>query len=399
MKRRILISGAGIAGLTCAWWLARYGERPLVVEKAGRERTGGYMMDFFGNGWLVAERMSLLDRIRAVRYPISNMQFVNESGRPFFGVPIERLRRGFDRRYTFLLRSDLEHILLRAAEGERVDIRYDTSITNIEENAGRRPVATFSDGTEDRFDVVIGADGVHSNVRHLAFGPESRFSRFLGYAVAAFRAPNRYPVGQSFKIYQEPDRQAGFYPLSAETMDAVFVFRLPDKSEATGRTAKEVLAEHYRGAGWIVEEVIASTPDENITFFDMLDQIVLPHWSRGRVVLTGDACACLTLIAGQGASMAMLESYLLARFLRRSPDDPASAFRQYEALLKPDIEKRQHRAEIFAKRFIPLTRAGVIRRRWFTRVAMSGLFVPLTARYFTGKRFLNGNDDSPSSGL
>ena len=189
--RRILISGGGIAGLTLAIELKRRGLEPHVVEREPDLRREGYMMDFFGTGWDVARRMGLLERLRAVRYPIDNLEFVDGSGAPYVHVPIGRLRRALDDEYVYLRRQDLERILAERARETGVTVRYGTSLAAIEDK-GEAVHARFNDGRSEDFALVVGADGVHSRVRELAFGEERRFARFLGLYVAGFHAPSEH---------------------------------------------------------------------------------------------------------------------------------------------------------------------------------------------------------------
>ncbi len=330
---RILISGGGIAGLALAIELKRRGFDPLVIERENGLRTEGYMMDFFGTGWDVAERMGLIDNLRAIRYPINALEFVTADGNTYVHMPIERLRRALNDRYVYLRRQDLERILAKRARETGVDVRYGTSIAALEERRSEVHVR-FENGSEDNFALVIGADGVHSRVRDLTFGHEGQFARFLGLYVAAFHvASEGFPVRNAARIYEETDRSAFFYSLSDAEMDATYIFRHAEMTtQAIDRLA--TLRERYRGAGWIAEDVLRAHTGNAPIFFDSVTQIVMPQWHRGRVALIGDACGCLTLLAGQGSHMAMAGAYVLAQELERQADH-AAAFAAYQQFLKP----------------------------------------------------------------
>jgi 2-polyprenyl-6-methoxyphenol hydroxylase-like FAD-dependent oxidoreductase len=254
-KSKVLISGAGIAGLTLAILLKEQGYQPLVVERDKAVRGEGYMMDFFGSGWDVAERMGLAPQLHAIRYPIDSLQFVDASGGIYTSVPIDRVRRALDDKYVYLRRSDLERILYERAIAAGVEIRFGSVITALQETANAVRT-TFVDGTVAEFALVFGADGVHSGVRRLVFGETRQFERFLGGYVAAYHLDrHKFEIGRALKLYEETDRLAAFYPLDAQRMDATYVFRhdevdiLPE--ERLGFVRKE-----FKGAGWIAEAML-----------------------------------------------------------------------------------------------------------------------------------------------
>ncbi len=378
-SKRILISGGGIAGLTLAIELKRAGWQPLVIEREPGPRAEGYMMDFFGSGWDVAERMGLVDALRAVRYPIDTLEFVDARGKAYVHMPIARLRRALDNKYVYLRRPDLERILAERAREVGVDIRYGCSLAVIEDR-GADVHVRFEDGGEDDVALVVGADGVHSRVRELVFGPEAQFARFLGLYVAAFHvARGKLPIHRTVTLYEETDRMAFLYPLSDERLDATFVFHT---GEVHVPHADRVgfLSERFRGAGWVIEDALAAYDDAEPVFFDSATQIEMPQWYKGRVALIGDACGCLTLLAGQGSHMAMTGGYVLAHELARNPDH-AAAFTAYQKFLKPHVDKRRRDAARFAGIFVPSARS----RPWLRRLALKLLFsAPLLK---TGLRF------------
>jgi len=366
-EKRVLISGGGIAGLTLAVALKKSGFAPLVIERDPAPRDEGYMLDFFGAGWEVAERLGLLKKLRAVKYPIETLDFADAAGRNFLHVPVERIRCALGGKYTYLRRSDLERILTGSAKSAGVEIRYGAALVSVNDK-GASVAARFEDGKTDEFALVIGADGVHSRVRRLAFGLEQDFARPLGLYVAAFHKHGPHPLGKSAKFFEQPDRVAVFYPLGRDRMDATFAFRHPVTNVPTDRRLAFV-RERFRGFGGLAESLLNEESVSGPIYFDSATQIVMPEWHRGRIALVGDACGCLTLLSGQGAQMAMAGAYVLADELKRRPDH-AAAFAAYQAFMKPRIEKKQKDAARSADLVVPTQRS----RPWLRRMAMRLMF-------------------------
>jgi 2-polyprenyl-6-methoxyphenol hydroxylase-like FAD-dependent oxidoreductase len=367
-RNRILVSGAGIAGLTLAIQLKQSGFEPLVIERERAPRNAGYMMDFFGSGWDVASRLGLIERLRAVRYPIEALGFVGADGEPYLKVPVARIRDALGGRYMYLRRPDLEQALLERAREAGIDIRYGTWLHALNE-FDDCVHATFVGGATDNFALVIGADGAHSGVRRLAFGPERRFARFLGLYVAAFHlGDGAGRLGGLCKLYEETNRSAFFYPLDSARMDATYVFRHDAQTVPPGRSLAFVRA-HYDGGGWITADVLRDYRDSEPIFFDRATQIVMPRWHDGRIALVGDACGCLTLLAGQGSHMAMAGAYLLARELARH-NDHRDAFAAYQDALKPQVDRKQREAARYANLFVPSARS----RPWLRRLVLHLIF-------------------------
>jgi 2-polyprenyl-6-methoxyphenol hydroxylase-like FAD-dependent oxidoreductase len=385
----VLISGAGIAGLTLAVLLKDQGYEPLVVERDKALRSEGYMMDFFGSGWDVAERMGLTGELRAIRYPIDALQFVDAQGKIYASVPIARTSQALGGKYVYLRRSDLERILHDRAQAAGIAVRYGSVVTGLRETAnGVR--ATFVDGAEADFALAFGADGVHSGVRRLVFGEERQFERFLGGYVSAFHLNrHKFEIGRAVKLYEEPDRVTMFYPLDAQRMDATYVFR-HDEVQVLPDERLSFVRKEFKGAGWICEAMLKAYKAKEPIYFDSLTQIVMPHWHKGRVALLGDACGCLTLLAGQGSQMAMAGAYVLARELERHHGDYAAAFAAYEALLKPEVTKRQNDAATMAHYFMPTKRSWPWLRRLTIKLIFSPLVLPLVFRWFGAKSVLEG---------
>jgi 2-polyprenyl-6-methoxyphenol hydroxylase-like FAD-dependent oxidoreductase len=389
-SKRILISGGGIAGLTFAVELKRRGFDPLVIEREPSPRTEGYMMDFFATGWDVAERMGLVESLRAIRHPIDALEFVDATGKTYVHVPIDRVRHALGNKYVYLRRQDLEHILAERARGAGVEIRYGTSIAALEDR-GDAVHVRFESGGKDAFPLVVGADGVHSRVRELTFGPERDFARFLGLYVAAFHfARGNLPIEREVKLYQETDRMTFVYPLSAQRLDVTFAFR-HDELHVRHDERLAFLRGVYRGSGWIAEDILRAYAGENPIYFDSATQIVMPQWHKGRVALIGDACGCLTLLAGQGSHMAMAGGYVLAQELARQTDHTA-AFVAYQKFLKPPVDKKQRDAARFAGMFVPSKDSRPWLRRLFIHLLFSAPLLGIGLRLLGATSAMRGRD-------
>jgi 2-polyprenyl-6-methoxyphenol hydroxylase-like FAD-dependent oxidoreductase len=220
---KILISGAGIAGPTLAYWLAHYGMEPTIVEEAPTARAGGYIIDFFGAGFEIAERMGLSQEILAKGYQVEEVRVVNREGRRVAGFSAEAFWRVAGGRYTSLPRGELAASILGSLRG-KVETIFGDSITKIEQSPTSTHV-TFENGTARDFDLVVGADGLHSRVRELAFGPESRFEKYLGYKVAAFQAPGYRPRDElSYVMYTEVEQQVSRFTMRGDCTMFLFIF-------------------------------------------------------------------------------------------------------------------------------------------------------------------------------
>jgi 2-polyprenyl-6-methoxyphenol hydroxylase-like FAD-dependent oxidoreductase len=314
--------------------------------------------------------MGLIERLRAVRYPIEALEFVNAQGEPYLHMPIERMRRALDNKYVYLRRQDLERILHERAGELGIEPRYGMSIAALDEH-GDGVRARFEDGSEEEFALIVGADGVHSRVREIVFGEERRFARFLGLHVAAFHVARRgFPIARAVRIYEEPDRMVMLYALDDGHFDATFIIRRGGEAYVPHAERFAVLSEAMRGAGWLTPAILESHRAAEPIFFDSATQIVMPQWHKGRIALIGDACGCLTLLAGQGSHMAMAGGYVLANELARHGDHTA-AFAAYEKVLKRAVISRQKSAARFAPLFVPKRNS----RAWVRRLAIKAIFL------------------------
>ncbi len=354
---RVLISGAGIAGSTLAYWLAHHGMQPTLVEKAPRLRTGGYVIDFWGAGFEIADRMGLLPEITLKGYKIQELRIVNRTGQKISGFPVDAFDRLTHGRFITLPRSDLAASIFGLLEG-RVETLFGNGVSQINQTDNGVHV-TFESGTERAFDLLIGADGLHSRVREIVFGPESRFEKYLGCKVAALEVAGYRPRDElTYVLYTEVGQQVGRFTMRGDR--TLFLFTFADK-DATGPTdlssQKALLRRRFAKSGWECPQILDALDAANDLYFDRVSQIQMDGqdglWTRGRASLVGDAASCVSLLAGQGTALAMVAAYILAGELHRSNGNYAEAFARYQSLFGPFVRRKQKAALRFAGFFAP----------------------------------------------
>ncbi len=314
---KVVICGAGIAGLTLANRISVLGGDVVLLERTSGPRSQGYMIDFFGPGYDAAEAMGLLPAIEAVAYPVDEVSLVDPNGHRRAGIPYELLRNATGGRLLTLMRPDLEKVLRDNLPAD-VDQRFGTTPVGIADHSDRVRI-TLDDGGELEADVLIGADGVHSTVRELVFGDESKFLRYLGFHTAAFLfdAPHVRDVTDGRIVLTDTaGRQMGFYALRDRCVAAFAVGRASDP--ALPDDVRAAIRDTYRDLGWLVPEALAECPPSKDVYYDQVAQIEMPSWSKGRVTLVGDACYAVSLLAGQGASLGVAGAYVLADALTTS---------------------------------------------------------------------------------
>lgn len=381
---RAVVCGAGIAGLALARCLSGHGWDVVVLERAPGPREQGYMIDFFGPGFDAAEAMGVLPRLRELGYRVEGAGYYDGTGRRRAEVSYRQLADaiGGDRLLS-LLRPDLERVL-RESLTCGVDLQFGACVLAVDDTGGQ-VVVTTSDGQVFDADLVVGADGVHSTVRRLVFGPEREFLRYLGYHTAAFVFDDPQVSDQvrgRFCLTDSVAAQLGFYGLRDGRVATFAVHRtadpaLPPDHQAAVRRA-------YAGLGWVAPRALAACPPHGEVYYDQVAQIQMPTWSRGRVSLVGDACYAVSLLAGQGASLAIAGAYVLAEQLARA-DTVEDALARYEQAWRPVAAAKQREARRTARWFVPRTAAGV----WIRRAALQMSHLPgldrRIARLLTGK--------------
>jgi 2-polyprenyl-6-methoxyphenol hydroxylase-like FAD-dependent oxidoreductase len=336
----VLISGAGPAGLTAAHWLRRYGYSPSIVERAPSLLIGGYKIDVRGAALQVLRQMGVHDAVVAAHTDMQGAVLVDKAGN------VVKRMSGDD--FGHRVGGDVEIVrgtlcqILRDHLGE-VELLFGDTVQGITQSSDGARVQFTKNGVRE-FDCVIGADGLHSNVRRIVFGEESRFLRDLGLYLCVYSVPNYLQLDRMEIQYSELGRIAAIWSSRGDAnIKACFGFSAPslqidlrDKAQQ-----QQVLKSVYAGIGWEVPRLLEMMPTASDWYFDKAAQINMPRWSQGRVVLVGDAAYCASPMSGQGTSIALIGAHVLAGELAAALGDPVRAFAEYESVMRPFVEANQ----------------------------------------------------------
>ncbi|MDX2972224.1 FAD-dependent monooxygenase [Kribbella solani] len=341
---KVLISGASVAGPVLAHWLHRYGFEPTIVERtpALRHGLGGHAVDLFSSAAEVTRRMGCWDAIDAARTRLDSLTIERFGKRPV-QVDLGRMYAGLSSSHVEILRGELTRILYDTTRDSTEYLFGDSIATMSDDGAGVD--VTFDSGTERRFDLVVGADGLHSNVRRLAFGPEGPLHRPLGGYLAVFSMPDLFGLGNRTLAHLSVGKLVGIYGVRQTGLTrAGFLFRAPelqydyrDKNEQ-----KALLAKEFGDYGWKVPQLLQHLDAAEDFYFDSISQITLDSWYRGRIGLVGDAGYCPGPAVGGGTSLAVVSAYVLAGELAAARSDLQSGLRNYERIIRPlaDLSRR-----------------------------------------------------------
>jgi 2-polyprenyl-6-methoxyphenol hydroxylase-like FAD-dependent oxidoreductase len=372
---KVVICGAGIAGLAAANRLSTLGVQVVLLERSRGPRDQGYIIDIFGPGYDAAEAMGLLPTMKDFAYRPDGASLVNERGHQRAGLPYALLAEARRGRLLSIMRPDLEKVLHHNLPDE-VDLRVGATVVDVSDHHDR-VVVTLDDGEQLEGDLVVGADGIHSTVRNLMFGAQSRFLRYLGLHVAAFiiDAPHIASVLNDRVLLTDTiDRNMGFHTLRDGRVAVFAVHRTAEQSMPADTRA--AMRDTYRDLGWLVPEALQLCPPSEEIYYDQVAQIEMPRWSKGRVALLGDACYAVSLMAGQGASLAMAGAGILADQLHSAPSIE-SALTAYERLFRPVAEEKQKNGRGATRWLVPTSATEIWMRRTVLRLAR----LPVVNRY------------------
>ncbi|MCU6791944.1 FAD-dependent monooxygenase [Paenibacillus sp. WQ 127069] len=341
--KTVLISGASIAGPTLAFWLCKYGFDVTVVERSDTIRGGGYPIDVRGTAIDVVERMGILPQLQASHIHSKKITFVNPDGSVAGILLPEELTGGMEGRDIELPRGSLTESLFDLTKLQPVRYMFNDSISSLNDDGDGVDV-TFKSGRRDRFDLVIGADGLHSNTRRLTFGEENQFSKYLGYCFNGFTIPNDIGLSHESVTYATPGR---FAILSAvgdsDTLHAFLTFSSEEPPFTNYQDAdrqRKLTAEMFADSGWIVPRLVEAMKESADLYYDIVSQIHMPHWTKGRIALVGDSAYAASFLSGQGSSVALVGAYILAGELA-THEHHEEAFAAYEKIMRPFAEANQ----------------------------------------------------------
>ncbi|WP_218002487.1 FAD-dependent monooxygenase [Nocardia brevicatena] len=364
MPRSVLVSGAGIAGATLGFWLGRAGFDVTVVERATEQRSSGSPVDVRGAAVDVAEKMGVMPRLREAATGAQRLVFVGAGGAPAATVRLSAFQGSAGDRELEIGRAELAAALLDAMR-EHARVRFGDSIAALAPDPGGVDV-TFSGGSAGRFDLVVGADGLHSTVRRLVFGPESQFVRHLGMYVATLPLAAYGGDDRDVVLYNTPGRVVGTHPAGG----VVFMFRHAAVAGFSARDLplhKQLVTAEFTGNSGVFADAVDQVRKAGDLYCDAVSRVRLPQWSQGPVTLVGDAASCVSLF-GDGSSNAMVGAHTLAEELTTTPDDPAAALLRYERRHRRVVERKQRGVRAAKAFLVPATSAGIAVRNTALRL-------------------------------
>jgi 2-polyprenyl-6-methoxyphenol hydroxylase-like FAD-dependent oxidoreductase len=350
-RLNVLISGAGIAGMTLAYWLTRYGMRVTVVELAAGQRSSGSPIDVRAQAADIADRMGIMARVRNAVTNVTGMRFIDARGRVAARVDTIGLQRASGRQDVEIPRGDLAAILQEASR-DSAEVLFNDAIRSLTQDSG-------------------GAEGLHSGVRRHVFGPELDFVHHAGLYVATLPLSRSFDgIDRHITMFNAPRRSATIHPARSRPL-AAFIFWHDPPAGFDHRDVEQqrrLVADTYRGDGWHLPALLKEMQTTDDLYFDSVSRVHIASWAQGRVVLVGDAASCVSLL-GDGSSLAMIGAHTLAEALARHNGDHALAFREYEAQHRRLVEPKQRSMRLGASLLVPRTSTGIAMRNTALRLA------------------------------
>lgn len=380
---RALIVGAGIAGLSAAYWLKRIGVDVVVIERSPGPRDAGFLIDLYGPGYEVARKMHLTTSLHALQRTTPRCAFMDPSGLTLFAQSPERLkRRLFTSRRVTVTRGDLERQLLSRVF-RNCDVRFARTLLSLRDD-GRHVGAFTDEGRLEYFDLVVGAGGLHSTTRRLTLADGGGFEQYLGFDAAAFTLTSPQLcalIGAESQIMTALGRQLIISPLGEGRLGAVFVYaRESTLLDRTPESVQRSLREAFAEFSWLAPAIIDRIGYATDLHYDAVAQVALPKWSVGRVVLVGDAGHCVSPLGLQGASLAMVGARTLSQELANAGSDVVRGLHTYENRMRPAVQRAQIVGQRMANWVAPRTKLTLAARDFGIRTASSPLGAALVRR-------------------
>ena len=337
---KVLISGASIAGLTSAYWLNKNGFEVTIVEKAKEIRGGGYPIDVRGSAISISKMMGIYESLKTQSLDNMNIKFLDNDNNLIGNIPDSTMKEHDD---IEIPRGNLTNELYKAIQSENIKIIYNDSIKSI--NSQKNWVnIEFESGNKETYDLIVGADGIHSNTRKLTFGCEENYTKYLGYSFTGFSMANNFNMHKEGWVYSKEGKTSVIYATKdKDFVHAFLIFYEPNESLVNHRDEKKqrkMVKERFNGIEGITPNMLNSLDEEKSMFFDTTTQIIMDAWSKENIVLVGDAAHAPSFLTGQGSSLAMIGSYILANELKVN-DTLSDAFESYERAMKPFVEANQ----------------------------------------------------------
>jgi len=334
--RKVLISGASIAGPTLAYWLDKYGFDVTIVERSSEVRGGGYPIDIRGTAREVTERMGIFDELTKSHVDTQTIEFFDQTGKEVAVIRPEAITGGVEGRDIEVPRGALATALVSAMP-DSVTFLFNESVKTLADT-GDKVQVTFGSDRAAEYDFVFGADGLHSTTRALIFGPESQFHHYIGFCFAGFSLPNFLGLEHGVQMCNLPGKAMAVMAAGkSDTLHGLLTFARdtpPFDEYREPQALRQLVAGTFDGVGWYAPRLVEAMTTADDLFFDVVSQIKMPAWSKGRVALLGDAAHATSFMSGQGSSVALVGAYILACELAAKPTHE-EAFAAYEALVRP----------------------------------------------------------------
>lgn len=378
---KIAINGTGVAGPTLAWWLKRYGFEPILFERSPSLRTGGYIIDFWGAGYDIAEKMGIVPELKKKGYFVKSMRIMQEDGKKSFNLSTEPLIKAVGGRYISIKRSDLAASIFTACQN--IETRFGVYVKELQQLQDG-VLLELSDGSREKFDLLIGADGLHSSIRSMITRSDEKNEFSLGAHVAAFTLSGYHPREESIYLtYPTLGKQVARFSLRNDETLFLFTFRSEFMKQMPKNTEEEkaLIQEIFKDMPWEIPNILSRINETNDFYFDSVSQIRMKNWCSQRVALIGDAAACASLLAGEGTGLAMIEAYVLAGELYQAKGDYRIAFKNYEDRLQKFIQKKQKSALQMISFFAPESRFKLA----LAKIVLKASSLPILSHLFLGR--------------